>query len=235
MLKRKKTGKTAAGKRLCQCTDVTVYVVYNLSHDNTERTYTFGVQAFHGLAQSTCCHFVGKPLIEYSEDNIHSTFRGRVLGVTGFHRHRCLSSQRSLQPRPQRVQRHATRHCVQGKAARAHRGPHFVICSYVSAISRESFSESALRFQSQTCRSVSGQHKTSEQQIVHTKLLSPSLQCECLYLFKPMFLISFDCQIQNPPVVLLLSKRFLLACGCHGATGMSCNESCGDGQWCTCG
>ena len=41
-LKKKKqtTGNTAAGKRLCKCTDVNVYVVYNLSHVISERTYT---------------------------------------------------------------------------------------------------------------------------------------------------------------------------------------------------
>ena len=39
-LKKKKkqtTGKTAARKRLCWCTDVTVYVLYNLSHVKTEQ------------------------------------------------------------------------------------------------------------------------------------------------------------------------------------------------------
>ena len=34
------TGKTAAGKILCKCTDVNVYVVHNLSHVEAERTYT---------------------------------------------------------------------------------------------------------------------------------------------------------------------------------------------------
>ena len=43
-LKKKKqtTAKTAAGKRRCQCTDVNVHVLYNLSHVTTERTYTIG-------------------------------------------------------------------------------------------------------------------------------------------------------------------------------------------------
>ena len=34
------TRKTEAGKRLCKCTDVHVYVVYNLPHVKTERTFT---------------------------------------------------------------------------------------------------------------------------------------------------------------------------------------------------
>ena len=38
--KKQTTGKTAAGQRRCQCTDVNVYVMYNLSHVETERTYT---------------------------------------------------------------------------------------------------------------------------------------------------------------------------------------------------
>ena len=40
-LKKKKqtTRKTAARKRRCLCTDVNVYVMYNLSHVKTERTY----------------------------------------------------------------------------------------------------------------------------------------------------------------------------------------------------
>ena len=40
--KKQTTGKTAARKRRCWCTDVNVYVVYNLSHVKTERTYIFG-------------------------------------------------------------------------------------------------------------------------------------------------------------------------------------------------
>ena len=39
---RRKIGKTAAGKRRCCCTDVNVYVMYNLSHIKTERTYKPG-------------------------------------------------------------------------------------------------------------------------------------------------------------------------------------------------
>ena len=38
--KKQTTKKTVAGKRLCLCTDVNVYVVYNVSHVETERTYT---------------------------------------------------------------------------------------------------------------------------------------------------------------------------------------------------
>ena len=37
--KKTTTGKTAAGKRRCQCTDVNVYVMYNLSHVKTEGIY----------------------------------------------------------------------------------------------------------------------------------------------------------------------------------------------------
>ena len=55
--------KTAAGKRLCQCTDVNVYVVYNLSHVKTERTYTtqdccawLGLQFGFGCACLMWCH-----------------------------------------------------------------------------------------------------------------------------------------------------------------------------------
>ena len=41
-LKKKKetTGKTATGKRWCLYSDVNVHVMYNLSHVETERTYT---------------------------------------------------------------------------------------------------------------------------------------------------------------------------------------------------
>ena len=47
-LRKKKTKKIAAGKSLCWCTDVNVYVVYNLSHAKTERT-DMDVPKFDGL------------------------------------------------------------------------------------------------------------------------------------------------------------------------------------------
>ena len=59
--KKQTTRKTEAGRGRCQCTDVNVYVMYNLSHVETERTYT--PAQLQTLVEAVGCHHRSFPFV----------------------------------------------------------------------------------------------------------------------------------------------------------------------------
>ena len=105
-LKKKKTRKTAARKRLCKCTDVNVYVVYNLSHVKTDRTYKEGATSCwnkrneEGMQRVwTFSHWQGKSLRKHVEGpNSSVRLQLEELGMKmGAVRHEYLAKQQMYQ------------------------------------------------------------------------------------------------------------------------------------------